>query len=229
MEYIILGTVILFLLIMFGIGYNTGLLKILVTLAATVAAIVLSLVLVSPVESFIKKTPVYESVKKQMSGYVSKYIEEGVDASSEELQKDAIKELKLPSVIKDKLAKDYTADKRLKMGVTTVSDYVATSLTDILVRAVAIIIIYIIVHVAITVVMVALGIITRLPIIKGVNKWLGGVAGLAEAVVILWILCFVLTACGGTAAGGKILEAVSSNEILNFIYSNNPIMKFLLK
>ena len=188
MEYIILGTVILFLLIMFGIGYNTGLLKILVTLAATVAAIVLSLVLVSPVESFIKKTPVYESVKKQMSGYVSKYIEEGVDASSEELQKDAIKELKLPSVIKDKLAKDYTADKRLKMGVTTVSDYVATSLTDILVRAVAIIIIYIIVHVAITVVMVALGIITRLPIIKGVNKWLGGVAGLAEAVVILWIL-----------------------------------------
>lgn len=229
MEYIILGTVILFILIMFGIGYNTGLMKILVTLAATVVAIVLSLVLVSPVEKVIKKTPVYETVKKQMSEYVSKYIESGVDASTEELQKDAIKNLNLPSVIKDKLEKDYTADNKLKMGVSTVSDYVATYLTDILVRAVAIIIIYIIVHVAITIIMVALGIITRLPIIKGVNKWLGGVAGVAEAVVVLWIICFILTACSGTAAGGKILEAVSSNEVLNYIYSNNPIMKLLLK
>lgn len=228
METIILVLVVLFLLGMFKIGYSCGFIKLLVSLASTIIAVILSLILVGPTEEFIKGTPVYDTVKKQMTNYVSERIEDSVEASSLEIQKEAIDDLNLPSVIKDKLEKEYTTDNIIKLETDTLSEYVATSLADILVRAVAVIALYIIIKILLTVLCVGLNLVSKLPVINGVNKYLGGAVGLAEAVIILWILCFILTAFSGTSSGAKILEAVSSNEILNFIYSNNMIMKFLL-
>jgi uncharacterized YccA/Bax inhibitor family protein len=70
--------------------------------------------------------------------------------------------------------------------------------------------------------------VSRLPVIKEVNKSLGGIVGLAEGVLVLWVACLVLTAFAGTSIGQNLLAAISDNGILNFIYSNNIIMKMLL-
>lgn len=230
MEYALLIGVIVFLAGMFVTGYASGVIRILLSFIATIVAFLLALILAGPFSTFVKEsTPIYDGVKKQMTEYVSEYISDEMDSSSETIQKDAIKDLKLPSSIKDKLVENYTADVKLEMAVDTFSEYLAASLADILVEAISVLILFIVIKLILRIIILLLNIISRLPIINGVNKTLGGFLGLAEGVLILWIMCIALTAFSGTNVGEQLLSAISSNEILNYIYSNNLVMKFLMK
>lgn len=229
METAILTGVILFLALMFYVGFKKGFIKILLSLIATVIAFILAIVLAGPVETYIKeKTPLYDSLKKQMTEYVEKYVEDSVDMAGLDSQKEAIKELKLPSSIQDKLIDDNTAEMKLDMGVASFSEYLAASLADILIQAATVLILFIIIKIILKVLISVLNVISHLPLINELNKSLGGVFGLVEGVCILWVVCLALTAISGTEMGEQVLSAISSNNILNFIYSNNIIMKILL-
>lgn len=229
MEIALLIGVIVFLVWMFIEGYRKGFIRIVLSLAVTVIALVLSIAFSGPATNFIKNdTPLYDKINKEMKEYVGEYVSKEVDASGQEIQEDSIKKLKLPSSIQDKLIENNTADEKLSMGVDNFSDYLANSLTDILVEALAIFILFIVIKLALRIVVSLLDIISRLPIIHGVNKYLGGLIGIVEAVLILWMVCIALTAISGTSAGEQIFSAISSNSFLNFIYNNNLLTHILL-
>ena len=110
----------------------------------------------------------------------------------------------------------------------TFSEYLATSLADIVVEVLAVLVLFVIIKLILRIIISLLNIVSHLPIIHGMNKMLGGIVGLAEGVIIIWIICLLLTIVSGTAVGEQIMSEISSNEILNYIYSNNLIMKMLL-
>ena len=230
MEIVLLMGVVVLIGGMFIVGYTNGIIKILLSFAATAVAFVLALVLASPFELFIKNsTPLYDKIKNQMTGYVSEYVTDEMNSSSEEVQKDSIKDLKLPWAIQKELIENNTADEKLEMGVNTFSEYIATSLTDILVKAISILILFLCIKIILRIIIALLDIVSHLPILNGINKLLGGILGIIEGILIIWVICFALTAFTGTNLGEQILSTISSNEILNFIYSNNLILKLLMK
>lgn len=229
MGTMLLLGVLIFLAVMFYMGFKKGILRILLSFVSTIVAFMLAMFLSSPIENFIKNnTSVYNSMKKQMTVYVEDYIEEGIDLSDIENQKKAIKKLELPSVIKDKLIDENISKDKTDLGVEKFSELIAASLADILIQAGVVIILYLIIKIVLRVIISVLNIISRLPLIGELNKSLGGILGIVEGVLVLWVLCIALTALSGTDTGEQILSAISSNSILNFIYSNNIIMKILL-
>lgn len=229
MGTMLLLGVLIFLAVMFYMGFKKGILRILLSFVSTIVAFMLAMFLSSPIENFIKNnTSVYNSMKKQMTVYVEDYIEEGIDLSDIENQKKAIKKLELPSVIKDKLIDENISKDKTDLGVEKFSELIAASLADILIQAAVVIVLYLIIKIIFRVVISVLNIISRLPLIGELNKSLGGILGIVEGVLVLWVLCIALTALSGTDTGEQILSAISSNSILNFIYSNNIIMKILL-
>ena len=210
MEMTLVLGVVAFLAIMFLIGYRNGMIKVLLSFVATIIAFLLSILLAGPCETFIKEsTPVYDNLKKQMTEYVSECISAEVDTSDIELQKDAIGELKLPSSIKNKLINSNTADEKLSMGVDTFSEYLATSLADIVVEVLAVLVLFVIIKLILRIIISLLNIVSHLPIIHGMNKMLGGIVGLAEGVIIIWIICLLLTIVSGTAVGEQIIDRKS--------------------
>jgi competence protein ComGC len=228
MDIAILIGVIIFLFIMYMYGCKKGFVFITLSLAMSLVAFVLSLMLAKPLENFIKdNTKIDDKINSKMEKYVDKYIEKEMDMASIELQKDSINELKLPSSIREKLIKNNTADIRLNMGVESFSEYIAKSLTDILMSSLAMMILFIAIRILLRVIITVANLITRLPIIRTVNKTLGGIIGLAEGIIVIWIAAIVVTALGATAMGSNILEAISSNEILNFIYNNNLLLNLM--
>ncbi|MDE7432466.1 MAG: CvpA family protein [Lachnospiraceae bacterium] len=228
MELALLAGVIVFLLVMYWFGYSKGLIRIVLSFAITIVSFVLAILLAGPFESFVKNsTPVYDKINNQMTEYISKYVSKEFDAASEELQKEAIKELKLPSTIQNKLIDDNTIDEKLLMGAESFSEYLAMSLTDMLVEAFSVIILFILIKLILRIIVSIIDLISKLQLIDGVNKSLGGLVGLAEGILIIWVVCILLTAMSGTAIGQQIFEAISTNKILNFIYNNNLLLKFL--
>lgn len=229
MGTMLLLGVLIFLAVMFYMGFKKGILRILLSFVSTILAFMLAMFLSSPIESFIKNnTSIYNSMKNKMTVYVEDYIEEGIDLSDIENQKKAIKKLELPSVIKDKLIDENISKDKTDLGVEKFSELIAGSLADILIQAAVVIILYLIIKIVFRVLISVLNIISRLPLIGELNKSLGGILGIVEGVLVLWVLCIALTALSGTDTGEQILSAISSNSFLNFIYSNNIIMKILL-
>lgn len=228
MDTIILAGVLIFLFLMFIYGYQKGFIVIVLSLVTSILALVLAVALAEPFENYIKNnTKIYDKVNKQMEEYVEKYIRKEMDLASDEIQKDSINELKLPTSIREKLIKNNTDDVKVSMGVDTFSEYVSRTLTDILIESIAIIVLFVVIKIILRIVVSLVNLISRLPVLRTVNRTFGGAAGLVEGMLIIWIAAIVVTAFSGTGLGGDILEAISSNKILNYIYNNNILLNFM--
>lgn len=229
MEIMLLVGVIVFLVVMTFVGYSKGFIRIVLSLAVTIVALLASVLLAGPCSTFIKEhTPLYDTVKEQMSDYVSEYIGKEVDNASQDIQKDAIKKLNLPSSIQDKLIVNNTDNVKSEMNVKSFSDYVAESLTDVLLNAVTVLVLFLIFKIVLRVLISVIDLFSKLPIINSINKNLGGIIGFAEGILILWVICIALTAISGTQVGENIFSAIASNPALNFIYNNNLLTKYIL-
>lgn len=228
MDMIILFGILFFLLLMFAYGYRKGIIVIVLSLVTSILALVLAVALAEPFENYIKNnTKVYEKVNVQMEEYVEKYIRKEMDLASGELQEESINDLKLPASIREKLIKNNTTEMKVNMGVNSFSEYVAGTLTDILIESIAIIVLFLILKIILRIVVSLFNLIGRLPLLRTVNKTFGGAIGLVEGIIIVWIAAIVVTAFSGTGVGSNILEAISGNKILSFIYNNNILLKFI--
>lgn len=67
-------------------------------------------------------------------------------------------------------------------------------------------------------------ILTRLPILKSMNKICGFAAGFAEGVLVLWIILAIAFALSTTPLGIWVEERAMENAFLSFFYKNNLII-----
>lgn len=229
MEITLLVAVIAFLAIMVFVGYSKGFIKIVLSLAVTIVALILSVLLAGPCSNFIKEhTPLYDTVKEQMADNVSEYIGEELDTASKDMQEKAIKKLNIPSSIKDKLIVNNNENSKAELEVNSFSNYVAESLTDILLNAVTVLGLFLIFKILLRILISVIDLFSKLPLINSINKNLGAIVGFAEGILIIWVICTALTAISGTSVGEEIFSAIASNHMLNFIYNNNLLTKYIL-
>lgn len=213
MEYIIVAAVIGIIAICGFIGREKGLVKIVLSMVATVLAMFLSSILTTPITEFLK----------EKLGVVDK-IKEIVSESMKDIKIDDVsylEDIQLPDVIKSKIIEGV-------QGIEIpVKDYVIESVATVALSAIVFLIIFIIATIAISIAISVLDIIAKLPLIKQANRGAGLVAGLVYGVVVVWVAMIVLTALSSTAWASDILLIIGDNKLLSFIYDSNPIMGIL--
>lgn len=74
-------------------------------------------------------------------------------------------------------------------------------------------------------IMVSLKMLSRIPLLHGVDKLLGIAAGIAEAVVIVWIAFLLITAFDIAGIRSVVLECIRENEFLSLLFYNNYIAR----
>ena len=104
---------------------------------------------------------------------------------------------------------------------------IALRLADIVLTAIAYLVIMVVVSIALRVVVAATGLIRRLPVIKQADKLGGLIVGLVEGIAVVWIFFTVVTAISGTQAASNILVQIHGNAILESLYNCNPITSLL--
>ena len=73
-----------------------------------------------------------------------------------------------------------------------------------------------------------LGIVSRIPIIRGINKYLGTVAGAIYGFVVVWIVFYVIALCGTSEVGGALISYIYESPFLTYIYENNLIVALIM-
>lgn len=250
---LILSGIILLICVISGL--IRGFIKIIASLAATVMIIVLVVFLtpyiskailkVTPLESMVQDKciemflPDIEDVdlseieikgqKIDAAGITEEDIKNviGKVEIPREQQISAIENAKLPKVFREMLLENNNAEIYGNLGVGTFGEYVGTYLAKIIADFVGFLLTLLVVTIVVRTIIYALGIISDLPVIGGLNRIAGGVLGLVTGVIAIWIILIAVTLLYTTAIGEECFRNIADSQILTFLYENNPLLEML--
>lgn len=206
-------------------GYKKGLIKIILSLASIFVAMILVSILMPVVSGFVREhTTAYEKVYQSVDDRINIEIPAG-----EMAQENIIDGLELPDAVKEFLIKNNNIEEYAKLGVTSFENYIVQSVADVIFKAIVYSCTFAVAFIAVKVIFGVFNILSRLPVINEVNKLAGLLVGLAEGVLVVWIIMTVVTMLGNTELGLGIFEQINDSKVLSFIYQNNLIIKYLFK
>lgn len=197
-------------------GYHRGLIKSILSFFSLVITLVFVSFL-SPYISnfFIEHTSVYESVKETCEE-VMKPDEDGGSGSSN-----------LPAFLQDTMA-ETGGSELLVQGEDIFYDYAGGYLAKLIINAVAYVISFSILLIILKNIMSVLNIISKLPVINGINKLAGLLLGLVQGLLIVWIGFLVITIFSNQGLGRTCYLYINDSAILTLLYECNPILKLIL-
>ena len=195
-------------------GHYRGLLRQCVSLGALILTIITVKIATPYVADFII----------EVSGWEPPAEDAGVLPAA---QRMAIEKMKLPQSVKNVLLENNNSEFYKLLGVDRFEEYISTCLADMLINTVGSVLVFAVSYVAIHLVIRWLDLLSRLPILCGLNQMAGGVVGLAEGFLILWIAGFVLSFFTETPVGQMLEEQINKSIWLSLIYRYN-LMNLLL-
>lgn len=168
---------------------------------------------------------------EKVFGYFSEKVDDVVDFSevgnkaAEQLE--FIDKLPIPAQLKKVIVNNNNPETYAKLAVDNFEAYVVNYLTCIIINALAFIITFLILRIALLLISFALDLISKLPVINGINKLAGLFVGFLHGLIIVWIAFVLITMFGGSGFGRDALKLIGESKILGFLYDNNLILRFI--
>ena len=205
-------------------GHYRGFLKQCVSLGALILTIVIVKMATPYMTGFIKDNPSIRqsaaNVILNISGWEEPSQEETQLPSSQRL---LIEGLNLPQSVKDALLENNNSEIYKMLGVDQFAEYISMYLADMLINAIASIVLFLAVYILIHLIVRWLDLIARLPILYGLNHIAGALMGLAQGLLFLWVAGFILNLFSATPLGKMLEEQVYASTWLTFLYRYNLI------
>ena len=223
MDNWLLWIVLIFLAVMIFVGLKKGLVKMLFSIISLIATIILTVIIGPHVATYLKdNTPVYETVQEKTCLFIENALIKMEDEAGESKK---IEDLPLPDVIKDWLLENNNEETYGIFGADSLGEYISEYVSNVVINAIAFVSTFLVIFIAIKLVVYFLDLLSKLPLLNGLNKTLGAALGLLEGFIILWLLCLLVTAGAGSEAGQTMLALINESEFLSFIYNNNYLMR----
>lgn len=146
----------------------------------------------------------------------------------EEIQEDKIEKSILPEFIKEDILKNNIPKRYEELGVDNFPGYVAAYIARMIVTLLSFAVTFIIVCIMMKAFSAIIEVIDIIPVIGWLNHFLGVLAGLLMALIIVWLLYIGITILSTLNVGGGMLEMIQTSPILRILYENNIILKKLL-
>ena len=153
-------------------------------------------------------------------------VEEALGENSEaltEIENDAIDELSLPTFLKNMLTKNNNAAEYVKLGVSNFKQYIVRTISNLIIKILVYIALVIAILIIIRILLMITKMISRIPIIHGFNKFFGGLLGLLQGLIYLWLFCLLISVFSETSFGMGLMDVINGSALLQLIYEGNLI------
>ncbi len=111
-------------------------------------------------------------------------------------------------------------------GVVTIESILGKNLIGFLVAGIILLVI-LIARKLLRMIFCSLGLIAKLPILNGLNRLLGTLAGVIEATVVIWVGFAVISCLRIPINGEPLVELITANKFLDFLYQHNVLYNFI--
>lgn len=229
-------TVVIVILCCAYYGYKKGIVRIVFSIGSLMIAIALAAIFTPYMNEYLRyNTNVYTSIEEKCVELLGRSDGQGetvpVDEQSTVAEKEGqvqqrevqsiLSEQRLPASLKESIQKmSLSVEEQAQSAQTAV----AGSIADMALSAICFVATLLMVRIVLMILSRVLNIITKLPIIHGINQFAGLVFGLAEGVLIVWIFFIFLTCILQTAFGQNCVKMILDNEVLTYLFDHNLLM-----
>ncbi len=215
-DLIIIAIVLLFIIV----GYKKGLTGSLIKLLSFAIAVVLALILYKPVaNTIIQRTQIDENLKN------------AIITTFRSQENNQIKQEKKQSNMPETIVNNINTqiDEATAEAKNAIVENTAMKTTKTIINIGSGILIYIIVRFILFIISIFAKQITKLPIIKQMDKTGGIIYGILEGMVIVYILLSIISLLSVIWNDNIIIQAITKSTIGDMLYNNNIILKLLFK
>lgn len=196
-------------------GSKKGLVRSIFSLGSLVLSLVLALTLYPVVTDFLNQSVVGD--------YVRLNVYKVFDQKQEEPQETdtAGDTLNLP----DSLESAITGT--MNEAAFTVKESIAENTAQLALKLLGIIIVFVLVRVILWLLVHFLNAVAHLPILRSINRLLGGVLGLGYGILLIYLLLAVLTFTTTLKTFNKPIQLVLDSRYVSVMYNENILLNFL--
>lgn len=224
------------LLILIGsavIGYWRGFVRIAFSLVSMVFLIVLVSWATPHITEFLKEnTNIYRDLEETCTRKIR--------SSMEEAMTHHVEGVELPAGVQEELTLELPipeewAEQILEKVQNTVTHTVEENgiyqqagsyLADWILQGIVFFVTYFLCSIVLRLIVGLLDVVTRLPVIKGVNRALGAAAGLLQGLLLIWLLLFLVAIVSTSHLGRTLLAYIQDSSVLSWLYQHNVILYF---
>lgn len=209
-------------------GFRKGFVKEIVSLFFMLISFLLVWAVNPYVNTFVKEyTPVYDTIQDKCQTLVSEQIGNKKTLDKEE-QNQVMENMELPDLLKNALVENNTAETYRYLAVSTFTEYISDSLAVMAVNGISFLISFVLSAAVIKLLGFILNVLTKLPVINGINKIAGAAVGGIKCIIFIWIAFLVLTLLCNTTLGQQGMALIQQDAFLNFLYSQNVFVKVFM-
>ncbi len=209
------------------VGFRRGLIKSAVSAVGIVGAIVLANICNPYVNDFLCKHTearniVHDKIEKNL----------GLDDIGDKLsvyeQEDYIEKLDLPEIVKDYIRSGDKKNQAAADNAEKYLDYVTDYLTDMVMNGIAYILTVFIIALLLLIALGISNILSGIPVVGGIDRAGGIVFGLAQGILIVWLLMLIITFLSAFSWGNEMMAMIDESAILSYAYKENIFLKFIV-
>ena len=214
-------------------GYRKGFLRIVYSLVSWVIVLTFVTVTTPYINTYLMEyTTLYEQIEKQCSEQIKKSVEEKQKSvqSENSLDNQELSQfgIMLPdSVVNDIFDKTGNVAGEI-MAQSGLYDEIAKQIAEFVVEGIAFLIALVAAWTIVHVIARMLRIVSRIPVLSGVNRTLGVFAGGIYGVILVWIGFYSVAVTSTSELGGMLVTYIYQSNLLKYLYENNAILTIVM-
>lgn len=211
-------------------GYRKGLLRIVYSLVSWI----LVLVFVSWATPYmnqylLENTSIYERVAAHCEEVVRQSANERTEAATDEKKSELMNlGVNVPNSVIEGILQNTSGVADDFLEESGIYDQIAAGLANFVVEGISFVIALVLAWILVHIISQILGIVSHIPILKGVNRFLGLFAGAVHGMLIVWIAFYMIALCSTGEVGKALISYIYENQFLTFLYENNLVLTLIL-
>jgi len=225
MNALDLGILIILALCAWG-GFRRGLIRTVYRLVSFFIAIFLAYQLHPHVAYYLRETPLFPMISDGISralNFEAVFHEHAVARGAE-----IIDTLPIPGGMRALLHTYNTPDMFQFLQVATIEDYIAGFFANMIINAIAILLVFVIALIALSLIGYALDIVGMLPVIRTLNRAGGLILGVVMGAILVWISLLVVTLFFATGAYQSVYDLLQDSMIARWLFDNEFLLPVLV-
>lgn len=212
-----------FFLLCVLVNWARGLFKALLSVAGLIASIAVAVYAAPHLSGYLEENT---QVDEKIAAYVAERLEysEVGEEVSRSVQVAIIQELPLPETLKAGILDNNNSEMYHLLEVGGVYDYIAKSVAVVILNVTVFLGLTILCRLLFFVLSRTVKDLTKLPIVRWIDKIGGGCLGALKGLIYIWVFFLMLSICSTFEWSQYIIEQISELQILKLLYDNNILL-----
>lgn len=208
-----------------AVGAKIGFIREAYGMVSSLLALVLAFLIYTPIKGILMITPLYQTIYMwNMEKVAALPVVQGVQSQAKVIQEATAW---LPRFIGEELIKNNNSEVHALVGASNLAEYISSYITELSLSVIAIVVVWIVVKLILSISVGALDLIAKLPVIRTANKALGAVLGGTKVIIGIWIVGLIFPVLVMIPQLTQLQEALDQSVLTQWLYQNNIILHYM--